>query len=112
MVASGGWIGRVLVHAGVLPEMDPREAFYISAEFLARPGVFGLILAALTAALMSTVDTLITAVSAVAVNDVYRPYIRPDADDRQLLRVARICAVGVTIIGVCLVPVYAQFTTI
>ena len=112
VVASGGWIGRVLVHAGVLPEMDPREAFYISAEFLARPGVFGLILAALTAALMSTVDTLITAVSAVAVNDVYKPYIRPDADDRQLLRVARVCAVGVTIIGVCLVPVYAQFATI
>ena len=52
------------MEAGVLPAMDPKLAFYVSAEFLARPGIFGLILAALTAALMSTVDTLITAVSA------------------------------------------------
>ena len=112
VVASGGWIGRALVHAGVLPEMDPKEAFYLSAEFLARPGVFGLILAALTAALMSTVDTLITAVSAIAVNDLYRPYINPRAEDRTLLRVARFCAVGVTVLGICLVPIFAQFKTI
>jgi len=112
VVSSGGWIARSFVHAGILPEMEPKQAFYVAAEFLARPGVFGLILAALTAALMSTVDTLITAVSAVAVNDVYRPYIRPEADDRSLLRAARFAAVGVTVVGVALVPVFAQFDTI
>jgi SSS family solute:Na+ symporter len=112
VVASGGWIGRALVNAGDQPEMEPREAFYITAEFLSRPGVFGLILAALTAALMSTVDTLITAVSAVAVNDVYKVYINPQADDRRQLRAARFCAVGVTLLGVALVPVFAQFDTI
>ena len=112
VVASGGWVGRGLVHAGVLPEMDPKEVFYLTAEFLARPGIFGLILAALTAALMSTVDTLITAVSAVAVNDVYKPYLNPAADDRTLLRIARVCAVGVTVLGICLVPIFAQFKTI
>ncbi|MEM7306368.1 MAG: sodium:solute symporter family protein [Planctomycetota bacterium] len=112
VVASGGWIARSFVHAGVLPEMEPKEAFYVAAEFLSRPGVFGLILAALTAALMSTVDTLITAVSTVAVNDVYRPYVRPKATDGELLRVARFCAVGVTLLGIALVPVFAQFDTI
>ena len=112
VVASGGWVAQALVHSGVLPEMDPKQAFYISAEFLARPGVFGLILAALAAALMSTVDTLITAVATVSVNDLYRPYVRPDASDRQLLKVARISAVGVTLLGICLVPVFAQFKTI
>jgi SSS family solute:Na+ symporter len=112
VVASGGWIARAMVNAGALPDLEPKEAFYVSAEFLARPGVFGLILAALTAALMSTVDTLITAVSAVVVNDVYKPYIAPKASDRRLLRAARITAVAVTILGVALVPVYAQFKTI
>ncbi|MHC5114827.1 MAG: sodium:solute symporter family protein [Planctomycetota bacterium] len=112
VVASGGWIGKALVQAGVLPEMEPAQAFYLTAEFLSRPGVFGLILAALTAALMSTVDTLITAVAAVAVNDVYRPYVNPRATDRQLLRVARICAVAVTLLGVALVPIFAGFKTI
>jgi len=112
VVASGGWVGSALVHAGVLPEMEAKKAFYVTAEFLSRPGVFGLVLAALTAALMSTVDTLITAVSAVTVNDLYRPYIRPGANDRQLLRAARVSAVSVTLIGVALVPVFAQFKTI
>ncbi len=92
--------------------MEPSQAFYISAELLSRPGVFGLILAALTAALMSTVDTLITAVSAVTVNDLYKPYINPQAADRQLLRTARFCAIGATLVGIGLVPIFAQFDTI
>jgi SSS family solute:Na+ symporter len=112
VVASGGWIARSLVHAGLLPDMDSDQAFYIAAEFLCRPGLFGLIIAALTAALMSTVDSLVTAVSAVAVNDVYKPYVRPDASEKQLLRVARLCALGVMVLGVALVPVFAQFESI
>ena len=113
VVASGGWVAKALSHAGVLPpDIDAREAFFVASEFLSRPGLFGLILAALTAALMSTVDTLITAVAAIAVNDVYRPWIRPSADDRQLLRVARRTSVAVTLVGIALVPVFMQFKTI
>lgn len=112
VVASGGWIGQSFVHAGILPEMDPKKAFYITSEFLSHPGVFGLILAALTAALMSTVDTLITAVSAIVVNDVYKPLVKPKATERQLLRTARISSVGVTLFGIALVPVFMQFKTI
>ena len=112
VVASGGWVARALSQAGVLPpDIQPGEAFFIATEFLSTPGVFGLILAAMTAALMSTVDTLITAVSAVVVNDVYKP-LRPKAPDRQLLRVARISAVSVTLVGIVLVPVFQQFKTI
>ncbi len=113
VVGCGGWVARVLVHTGHLPDdISSNQAFYIATEFLSRPGMFGLILAALTAALMSTVDTLITAVSAVVVNDLYQPYIRPAATDRQLLRVARITAVSVTVLGVALVPVFNQFRSI
>ncbi len=113
VVASGGWVAKALSHAGVFPDdIDPKEAFFIATDFLSRPGLFGLILAALTAALMSTVDTLITAVAAVAVNDVYKPYIRPDASDAQLLSVARRTSIAVTILGIALVPVFMQFKTI
>ena len=112
VVASGGWIGQSFVHAGILPETEPKKAFYITAEFLSHPGVFGLILAALTAALMSTVDTLITAVSAIVVNDVYKPLVNPGASGKQLLRTARFSSVGVTLFGIALVPVFMQFKTI
>ena len=113
VVASGGWTARALVHAGVLPDtIDPKNAFYIATEFLSQPGLFGLILAALTAALMSTVDTLVTAVAAIVVNDVYCPYIRPNATDRQMLRAARISSVSVMAIGIALVPVFMKFDSI
>jgi SSS family solute:Na+ symporter len=112
VVASGGWVAQALVQAGMLPpDLAPGEAFFIASEFLSTPGIFGLILAALTAALMSTVDTLITAVSAVVVNDVYKP-CRPKAKDPELLRVARISAVSVTLLGIALVPIFQQFKTI
>lgn len=112
VVASGGLVARSFTNAGVLPELPAREAFFIAAELLSHPGIFGLILAAMTAALMSTVDTLVTAVSAVVVNDFYRPYIRPRATDRQLLRTARIAALSVSVFGVMLVPVFMQFKSI
>lgn len=113
VVGSGGWVARALVSAGALPaDLQAKQAFYVASEFLSKPGVFGLILAALTAALMSTIDTLITAVSAIAVNDVYRPYINPNADEKRSLRVARICALSVTAIGVLLVPVFMKFKSI
>ncbi|MFQ5427012.1 MAG: hypothetical protein ACE5EV_08025, partial [Gaiellales bacterium] len=113
VVASGGWVAKALSQAGVLPsDIDAREAFFIASEFLSRPGVFGLILAALTAALMSTVDTLITAVAAIVVNDVYKPWIRPAASERRLMRVARGTSIAVTLVGIALVPVFMQFRTI
>ena len=52
-----------MVELGMLPEgIDPNQIFVRVASLVALPGVFGLILAALTAALMSTIDTLITAI--------------------------------------------------
>ena len=93
--------------------MEPKKAFYITAEFLSHPGVFGLILAALTAALMSTVDTLITAVSAIVVNDVYKP-LRPSQGHREAAAAhgALQRRSGVTLFGIALVPVFMQFKTI
>ena len=112
VVASGGWVAKALVHAGYLPgDIAPKEAFFIAGEFLTQPGVFGLVMAALTAALMSTVDTLITAIAAIVVNDIYKPS-HPQADDRKLLSVARWSSVSITVLGVALVPVFASFGSI
>ena len=112
VVASGGWVGRAFVHAGVLPgDISGDDVFFVVAEMLARPGMFGLIMAALTAALMSTVDSLITAIAAIVVNDVYVP-LRPESDDAARLRAARIASVAVTLLGVALVPVFQQFGSI
>ena len=112
VVASGGWVARAMVHAGELdPSIGGDEAFFVVADLLSRPGMFGLIMAALTAALMSTVDTLVTAVAAIVVNDIYKP-MNPNADDGQLLKVARISSWSIMIVGMLLVPVFMTFDSI
>lgn len=112
-VGNAGWLGRSLASFDLIPkDSDPNNIFIIVTELVTQPGVFGLILAALTAALMSTVDTLINAVSAIAINDVYRPFIAPGKSDRHYLWVARVSSVGFAFAGLLLVPVFMSFKSI
>jgi solute:Na+ symporter, SSS family len=112
-VSSGGWIGRALVETGMIPAPDdPKNIFVIVADYLFHPAVFGFLMAAVVAALMSTADTLINATSAVVVNDIWKPYIKPDADDRHYLRVARVVTVGAALVGMALVPLFDSFESI
>jgi hypothetical protein len=48
----------------------------------------------------------------VAVNDVYRPYIRTDATDKHYLSVARLVSIAAAMLGLALVPVFASFNSI
>lgn len=112
-VGNSGWIGRSMETFGLLPAgTEPKNIFMAVADLITTPGIFGLILAALTAALMSTVDTLINAVSAIAVNDVYRPLISKNRSDKHYLNVARISSMLFTILGLALVPVFMGFESI
>jgi len=107
--SCGGWIARALVNNGELAT-SAEDSFVKAANFLCAPGVFGFILAALTAALMSTADSLVNAVSAVFVNDIWRPYIRPAASDKHHLLVARIVSLCAAGLGLALVPIFMKGT--
>ena len=74
VVGNAGWLGKamsVMDPRIVSPNTSPDEIFVVVASIVTSPGIFGFIMAALTAALMSTVDTLINATAAIFVNDVY-----------------------------------------
>ena len=105
--SGGGWIARAMVENGGL-ETTSADAFIEVSHLLLMPGIFGFVLAALTAALMSTADTLINASTAIFLNDIYRPYIRPNLEDRQYLRVARITSFAVVILGLALVNIFMR----
>lgn len=117
-VSGGGWVAYALGVRGEISTTS-QDSFINAARFLCSPGVFGFVLAALMAALMSTADTLINAVSAIFVNDMYRPYIAKDKDDKHYLLAARISSLFAAAIGLALVPImsggtiytaHAQFT--
>ncbi len=112
-IANAGWLGRSMVSAGILPAGTNADHIFVAvADKVCVPGLFGFVMAALTAALMSTVDTLINAVSAVTVNDIYKPYFKRSAPDRHYLKVARIVSLSSAGVGIALVPLFASFNSI
>ena len=62
-------------------------------------GLLGLLIAALLAAFMSNFAATVNAAPAYIVNDIYRKYIRPDADQRTLVRMSYASSVGVVVVG-------------
>ncbi len=115
VVSNAGWIGRAIVSVfpgQIDPSLDPNDVFVIVTNLVAKPGIFGFIIAALSAALMSTVDTLVNASANVVVNDLYRPFVKKEHSDKHYLEIARWTSVGVTALSVLLVPVFNSFGTI
>lgn len=60
-------------------------------------GVLGLVVASLVSAFMSTISTQINWGSSYVVKDVYQRFIRPDASQRQLVRVGRITSAALMV---------------
>lgn len=112
-VGSAGWIGNAMKSMGLIdPATDPKEVFVAVSEMVCRPGIFGFVLAALTAALMSTIDTLINAVAAIAVYDLYQPYIRRNRSDRHYLKAARVVSIIAAGVGLATGFIFVQFQSI
>ncbi len=63
------------------------------------PGLLGLVVASLIAAYMSTIGTHLNWGSSYAVNDFYKRFIKPQASEKELVRVGRICTVVLMIIA-------------
>ena len=115
VVSNAGWIGKAITNTvpGALPlDLAPNDVFVSVANLITSPGVFGFIIAALCAALMSTSDTLVNASSSVIINDIYRPLTKNKSSDKEQLRLARLASVVVKVIAVCLVPFFNSFESI
>ena len=115
VVSNAGWVGRAIFNGipGVMPEgMAANDVFVVVTNIISSPGVFGFIIAALCAALMSTADTLVNASSAIIVNDIYRPLLKKSKTEKEQLRFARLTSILVKVIAVILVPFFNSFDSI
>lgn len=123
VVGNAGWIGKAISIANpsvVPPDTNPDAIFVVVANVISHPGVFGFIMAALTAALMSTVDTLLNATAAVYINDIHRPVKKWltkkvqswKEEDKQELYSARIATAIFTFLGVLTVIPFSKFPTV
>lgn len=71
-------------------------------------GVTGLVLAAVFAAAMSSLDSALSAMSATFVTDFYQPYLRPGGSAGHYLKASRVATVfiGFLLVGVALLVVH------
>ena len=62
-------------------------------------GLFGLLISALLAAFMSTYAATVNAAPAYVVNDIYKRYFNPNADQRTYIRMSYVVSITVVVIG-------------
>ena len=93
-----GLAGAVLFR-GVAPD----EMYATLVDRLLPTGVKGLVVAALLAALMSSLSSVFNSSSTLVVMDFYRKF-RPAAPEKELVRAGQVATIGVVIIGVLWLP--------
>jgi len=93
------------------PNIDPafvKDDLAFSAMLSYLPaGLMGVVIAALIAALMSTISTHLNWGSSYVVNDFYQRFIKPEASEKELVQIGRIS----TVLLMILAAVFALFLT-
>lgn len=106
MVAALVVLGYQLVQSGTdgsaVISDDPEQVLAIVLGRLLPDGVRGVVLAGLIAAAMSTFDSTLNAGASYMVRDIYQSYLKPDANQRDLMRASRWATAILCVSGVLL----------
>ena len=97
-----GWVLTALIALALFadhPELvsDPDKTWGVASRELLGPGLRGLMLACLLAALMSSVDAYMVVGSALVVRNIYAPYFNENATEKEYINIGRIS--GTVIVG-------------
>ncbi|MGD8239421.1 MAG: sodium:solute symporter family protein, partial [Armatimonadota bacterium] len=87
------------------------QAFGMAVSVLLPHGLLGLMMASVIAAAMSTSDSVMVAVSGLWTQNVYRRFIRPDAQERHYVYVGRIVSVIVVLGSLLLAMIIGDVVT-
>lgn len=97
-----GFIGLAYFTKEGLPLDDPETVFIKLSEILFHPFVTGFLLAALLAAVMSTISSQLLVTASSLAEDVYKTFLRKSASDKELLLISRISVLVVSVVAVIL----------
>ncbi len=93
------YLGRMVVGSELLPEGNQKLVFIKLARVLFNPFIAGILLAAIIAASMSTADSQLLVASSSFTSDIYKPIIRKQASDKEILWVGRLVVVIVSVVA-------------
>ena len=84
--------------------LDNDKAYpWLISEFV-MPGFKGLVVAALAAAIVSSLASMLNSVATIFTMDIYKPYFNREATDKQTVTVGRLTAIVALIIAVLVAP--------
>lgn len=78
---------------------DPETIFVVLSQILFHPLIAGWLLAAILAAIMSTVSSQLLVSSSSLVEDIYRVFVNKEASAKELLFTSRLCVVIVAAVA-------------
>jgi len=94
------WIVVAIGTLALFPDPAMTESAYpMAVGTLLGPGLLGIMVVSLAAAFMSTIDTHINWGSSYLVNDLYKRFIRADADERHYVNVSKLCTAGLIVLA-------------
>ena len=97
-----GLVGAAYVARTGTPLSDPETIFILLAGALFDPLITGFFLAALLAAIMSTISSQLLVSSSSLTEDFYRLYLRKEAGQREMVAVGRLCVLLVALVAIWL----------
>jgi len=97
-----GFAGIAYVSAFNLPMKDPETIFIVLSQILFHPLIAGFLLAAILAAIMSTISSQLLVTSSSLTNDFYQMFFNANASDKQLIFVGRLSVFAVALLAIFL----------
>ncbi|MCM3163659.1 sodium/proline symporter PutP [Metabacillus litoralis] len=84
------------------PIADGEQVFIMFTQVLFDPWVSGILLAAILAAIMSTIDSQLLVSSSAVAEDFYKAILRKEASEKELVWVGRISVAAIALIAILL----------
>ena len=97
-----GFVGIAYINKTGLTLADPETIFILLSQVLFHPLIGGFLLAAILAAIMSTISSQLLVTSSSLTGDFYQAFFNKEASEKQLVLVGRISVLVVAMVAVFL----------
>nr|WP_280848718.1 sodium/proline symporter PutP [Rheinheimera maricola] len=95
-----GLVGIAYVANTKMTLTDPETIFIVFSQFLFHPLISGFLLAAILAAIMSTISSQLLVTSSSLTEDFYKAFVKRDASQRELVFIGRLSVLLVALVAI------------
>lgn len=108
IVVLPGIIAFLLVQEGRIPDIGAADNAYPTLMSILPAGVRGVAFAALVAAVVSSLASMMNSISSIFTLDIYKSYINKNISDQGTVRVGRITSIVALIVAIIVAPVLSN----